>query len=77
MVMLARSAPQVSEFDHAADLVLSLAELTAAARARLGITVTVQAQQIGIASTTLTRLEAGGEPMRSTIVSVLRWLAIN
>lgn len=69
-------APKNS-FAIAAERVLSLPEDTAAARARLEITVAVQARQIGVGKSTLTRLEAGGSPTQATIVSVLRWLAIH
>ena len=65
----------VNRYSAAADLILELPLLTVDARSRLGISTTVQAQQMGIAKTTLTNLEAGSNPTQSTILAVLRWLA--
>lgn len=50
-----------------------------AARQRLGLTVAVHAQQIGLAASTLRDLESGAttEPRKSTIIACLLWLAAN
>lgn len=70
-------APPPNRFAVAADLILDLPAFTAAARTRMKITPAVQAKQIGISKSTLTRLEAGSSPNQATIVSVLRWLSIH
>jgi len=75
MAILAPVQPDPDPFNAAADLVEALPSLTRLARIKLGITVQAQAKQIGIQTLTLTRLERGSEPVRDTILKILRWLA--
>lgn len=59
-----------------ADTILDLPNLLEDTRARLGITTTIQAKQLGIAKSTLTNLTGGvSTPTQTTIVAALRWLA--
>lgn len=73
MVLLA-SAPK-PDYAGAVNLIARLPADLAAARLRLGLTVAAQAKQIGVTTSTLSRLTTGSVPTQTTIVAGLRWLA--
>ena len=63
------------DYATAATVVARMAADLAAARTRLHLTVAAQAKQIGVTTTTLTRLYGGSVPTQTTVLAGLRWLA--
>ena len=73
MPIILADAP-ANPYVQAVDLINRLGDLMADARAALGLTLTQQATQVGIGTTTLASLGPDTNSSENTIVKSLTWL---